>query len=49
MKNELYRSLLLKVIMLDKYWDGHARASATLVVKVTTSLSEQWRIQSTVV
>jgi len=23
-KNELYRSLLLKVIMLYKYWDGRA-------------------------
>jgi len=41
-KNELYHSLLLKVIMLHKYWDGRARAPPTLVVK-TTFLSEQWR------
>jgi len=41
-KNELYHSLLLKVVMLHKYWDGCARAPPTLVVK-TTFLSEQWR------
>jgi len=41
-KNELYHSLLLKVIMLHKYWDGCARAPPTLVVK-TTFLSEKWR------
>jgi len=39
-KNELYHSLLLKVMMLHKYSDGRARAPATLVVK-TTFLSEQ--------
>jgi len=33
---------------VHKYWDGRARAPATLVVK-TTFLSEQWRIQSTAV
>jgi len=47
-KNEFYHSLLLKVIMLHKYWNGRARTSATVVVK-TTFLSEEWRIQSTVV
>jgi len=40
-KNELYHSLLLKVIMLHKYWNGRARAPATLVVK-TTFLSEHY-------
>jgi len=33
MKNELYHSLLLKVIMLYKYWDGRAEhVIARLVV-----------------
>jgi len=35
MKNELYHSLLLKVIMLHKYWDGraeHLHGTARLVV-----------------
>ena len=42
-KNELYHSLLLKVIMLHKYWDGRARAPATLVVEnKNTFLSEQY-------
>jgi len=42
-KNELYHSLLLKVIMLHKYWDRRARALATLVVEnKNTFLSEQY-------
>jgi len=34
-KNELYHSLLSKVIMLHKYWDRRAWAPAMLVIKTT--------------
>ena len=50
-KNELYPTPCFwksSCYQVHKYWDGRARAPATLVVK-TTFLSEQWRIQSTAV